>query len=320
MRCPPLQLITVKAEISPTQPSRAMPSTASLVTNALNPTVTAFVCFRQKTKTGDNQSAGSATIISTDVDPQKRWYRFHIVGYAQDQFIVDRDDLYLRVDFAQNKGTDSLDMIKQRIYPQVQREREDLKDEGTNDSLGEGTWRTYNMDFRTPFAEIDELKLTVGFSGGDSSADQKQAEFWVREMHVEPIDAPDDYQPRVSQAIALSQPAEESLVHLGGRWYFDPQGKDRSLPAQFDHTNGDQLLYKSSYFERPFAGNMTSWLRAGYKDLEDNLVEEDQYRPDNLVVKVTKDHIVMHSRNLPNHPDGSVSRSLANARRQSLLH
>ena len=251
---------------------------------------------------GDQQSAGSATMTTTEVDPQHRWYRFHIIGFAQDQFVVDRDDLYLQVDFAQNKGTDSLDMIKQRIYPQVERERKDLNDEGTNESLGHGVWRTYSMDFRTPFAEIDQLKLTVGFSGGKNATDPSQAEFWVREMQVEPIDVPDDYQPRGNQGLEFPQPAVESLVHLGGRWYYDPQGKGRDLPSQFDHTNGDQLLYKSSIFERPFDGNMTSWLRAGYKDLDDKIVEQDQYRPDNLVIKVTQDHIVMHSRNLPNHP------------------
>ena len=255
-----------------------------------------------KDPNGDQQSAGSATMTTTEVDPQHRWYRFHIIGFAHDQFVVDRDDLYLQVDFAQNNGTDSLDMIKQRIYPQVERERKDLKDEGTNESLGHGVWRTYSMDFRTPFAEIDELKLTVGFSSGKSAADESQAEFWVREMQVDPIDAPADYQPRGNQALALPQPAVESLVHLGGHWYFDPQGKNRELPAQFDHTNSDQLLYKSSNFERLFAENMTSWLRAGYKDRDDKIVEQDQYRPDNLVIKVTQDHIVMHSRNLPNHP------------------
>lgn len=248
----------------------------------------------------DKQLSGSAAIKSTDVSPENRWYRFYISGYAQDGFSVDRDDLFLKVEFFKDDGAVALDMIKERIYPQVERERNDYQDSGTNKSLGVGTWQNYAMDFRTPFAEIDTLKLSVGFAGGKGAG--TRSEFWVRSMQVEPINAPADYKPKANGSLGFIQPSADSLVHLGGRWYFDPQGKDRTLPAQFDHTNGDQLLYKSSQFERPFAGNMTSWLRTGYKDLDDNIVKKDQYRPDNLVIKITKDYIVMHSRNLPNHP------------------
>ena len=247
---------------------------------------------------GDKLHAGEATLVSA-VDPKYRWYRFYISGFAQDNFSVDRDDLYLKVEFLKN-GSDSLDLIKERIYPQVIRERSDLKDAGTNKNLGLGTWRTYSMDFRTPFAEIDSLALSVGFANGTGQG--AKSEFWVREMEVEPIKAPADYQPKPDAVAAFPQPDVNSLVHLGGRWYFDPQGGDKTVPKKFDHTNDDQLLYKSDKFEPLFANNMTSWLRAGYKDRENQLVTEDQYRPDNLVIKVTEDHIVMYSRNLPNHP------------------
>ena len=251
-------------------------------------------------KNGDKRFAGEASTITKNVNPEKRWYRFYISGFAQDNFAVDRDDLYLKVEFLKNNGSESLDLIKERIYPEVQRIRKDYKDEGTNKNLGNGTWQNYAMDFRTPFAEIDSLKLSVGFAGG--KGDGKRTEFWVRSMSLEPIDVPEDYKPRANGAVRFPQPKAESLVHLGGRWYFDPQGGDKTLPAQFDHTNSQQLLYKSGKFERPFAGNMTSWLRAGYKDLDGKIVDKDQYRPDNLVITVTKEHIVMASKNLPNHP------------------
>ena len=52
----------------------------------------------------------------------------------------DRDDLYLKVEFLKNQGADSLDLVKERIYPKVEQERTDLKDAGTNKSLGNGTW------------------------------------------------------------------------------------------------------------------------------------------------------------------------------------
>ena len=248
----------------------------------------------------DNQIAGAVSITTNKVSANNRWYRFYISAFAQDNFAVDRDDLYLKVEFLKDNGSESLDMIKERIYPEVERVRKDFKDEGTNKNLGSGTWQNYAMDFRTPFAEIDSLKLSVGFAGGKGKG--TQTEFWVRSMSLEPIDAPENYKPRINGAPNLPQPKADSLVHLGGRWYFDPQGGDKSLPAQFDHTNSQQLIYKSGKFERPFAGNMTSWLRAGYKDLNGDVVEKDQYRPDNLVITVTKEHIVMASKNLPNHP------------------
>lgn len=248
----------------------------------------------------DKHHAGEASLVSKDVNKDRRWYRYYITGMAQDDFVVDKEDLYLKVEFLQNGGTDSLGAMKTRIYSQVLRERKDLKDDATNESLGHSMWRTYSMDFRTPFAEIDSVKLCVGFDNGKSKG--KRSEFWVRSMNLEPIEVPADYQPPQNAAREFPQPNVATLVHLGGYWYFDPQGGSKTLPEKFDHTNAEQLLYKTDRFEAPFAGNMTSWLRAGYKNLAGDIVGKDEYKPDSLVVFVTKEHIVMKSRNLPNHP------------------
>ncbi|MCL4108988.1 UNVERIFIED_CONTAM: hypothetical protein GTU68_052626 [Idotea baltica] len=251
-------------------------------------------------KNGDGVFAGQASIVSSKVSSKSRWYRFDITGMAQDGFDVDKDNLYLKVEFFQKGGTDSLDLIKTRIYPQVQRERKDFKDESTNGSLGDSIWRTYAMDFRTPFAEVDSVKLSVGFADGKGK--DKKSEFWIQSMKLHPISTPSGYKPPANASRHFPQPEAASLVALGGRWYFDPQGGSKDVPKQFDYTNSDQLLYKSGRFEAPFAGNMSSWLRAGYKDVEGKLVEKDAYRPDAVVITVAKDHIVMRSRNLPNHP------------------
>ncbi|MFK7777858.1 MAG: YHYH protein, partial [Gimesia sp.] len=250
----------------------------------------------------DKIHSGEVTIIQK-VNPDHRWYRLYISGLAQDGFSVEKDALYLKVEFFQKNGTDSLDLIKTRIYSQVERERKDFKDDGTNKNLGLATWRTYAMDFRTPFAEIDTLKLSVGFNGGIGK--KQHSEFWVRSIQIKPIDTPKSYAPPIVKSREFPQPALDSLIHLGGRWYFDPKGKTRSLPKQFDHTNSDQLLYLSDRLEAPFAENMTSWLRGGYLNFAGDTVKNDQYVPDNLVITVTKDHIVMHSKNLPNHPTAS---------------
>ncbi|MGB7324946.1 MAG: YHYH protein, partial [Rubripirellula sp.] len=256
--------------------------------------------FSGTDKNGDGETAGQVSIVSSEVSPKSRWYRFDITGMAQDGFAVDKDNLFLKVEFLQKGGTDSLDLIKTRIYPQVQRERNDFKDESTNKNLGHSTWRTYAMDFRTPFAEIDSVKLSVGFADGQGKG--KDSEFWVQSMSLRPIATPDSYQPPASASRHFPQPDADTLVPLGGHWYYDPQGGSKKIPKQFDYTNSDQLLYKSDRFEAPFVGNMSSWLRAGYKDIDGKIVEKDEYKPDAVVITLTDDHIVMHSRNLPNHP------------------
>ncbi|TWU03928.1 sulfatase-like hydrolase/transferase [Neorhodopirellula pilleata] len=256
--------------------------------------------FSGTDKNGDGEMAGQVSMVSSEVSPKSRWYRFDITGLAQDGFDVDNDNLYLKVEFFQRDGTDSLDLIKTRIYPQVQRERKDFRDESTNDSLGHAIWRTYAMDFHTPFAEVDSVKLSVGFSDGKGKG--KKAEFWVQSMNLRSIATPTDYQPPAAADRHFPQPNIDSLVALGGRWYYDPQGGNKDVPKQFNYKNSDQLLYKSGRFEAPFVGNMSSWLRAGYKDIDGNLVEKDEYKPDSVVITVTDDHIVMQSRNLPNHP------------------
>ena len=248
--------------------------------------------------------AGEASVVSTEVSAEHRWYRFYISGLAQDNFTVDQDDLYLKVEFLQKNGTDSLDLIKTRIYPKVEQQRKDFFDKDTNASLGHAIWRTYAMDFRTPFAEVDTLKLSVGFTGGtgDKNATGKHTEFWVNSMELEPIQTPSDYQPAELLIRNLPQPNAKLLIGLGGRWFFDPKEGDRRIPKQFDHTNADQLLYKTDRFEAPFAGNMSSWLRTGYKDLNGDLVTQDKYKPSAVVITFTDEHLVMRSRNLPNHP------------------
>lgn len=249
---------------------------------------------------GNGVMAGEATLTTANVTPEQRWYRFYISGLAQDGFNLGRDDLYLKVEFFQKGGTSSLDYIKERIYDQVVREREDLFDKDTNESLGHGTWRTYAMDFRTPFAEVDQLKLSVGFSDGKGK--DAKSEFWVRSMNVEPIDTPSNYQAKKPSIHEFPQPDEKSLVALGGRWYYRSKNGDRTVPKQFDYTNADQLLYKAGRYDAPFAGNMSSWLRAGYLDFDGEEVTTDKRKPYAVVITFTKNHLVMRSRNLPNHP------------------
>tara|TARA_R110002049_G_scaffold72490_7_gene187550 strand:+ start:130269 stop:133124 length:2856 start_codon:yes stop_codon:yes gene_type:complete len=249
---------------------------------------------------GNGTLAGEASFTSDDVSAEQRWYRFYVAGLAQDNFAVDQDDLYLKVEFFYSNGTESLDLIKERIHPQVLREREDFFDKDTNENLGHAIWRTYAMDFRTPFPEVDRLTLSVGFANGKGQ--EGKSEFWINSMDIKPIDAPAGYQAAKPINQDFPQPEESSLIALGGRWYFNPKNGQRRAPVQFDYTNAEQLLYKADRYHAPFAGNMSSWLRAGYLDFNGDEVAKDKHRPYAVIINFTGEHLVMRSRNLPNHP------------------
>ena len=247
----------------------------------------------------DQLRAGELRTRVTGLTEEKgRWFRLRIRAFAEREFKVEKEELYLKVEFAKDQGKSILDEIKQRFYAQVERERVDLKDKGTNKNLGPSTWRTYSLDFRTPFPEVDTLTLSAGFT--NVSATGRHTGFWINQFELFPIPAPAEYfeRPSPTQLPAV----KDKLVHLGGRWYFDPQGGSTRVLAQFDHTNVDQLLYLSDGFIAPFAQNSTSWLRKGYLNSAGKLVNQDEYVEDNVLISVTKDHLVIRSRNLPNHP------------------
>lgn len=248
----------------------------------------------------DGTKAGSATCTLTGLQNEKgRWYRVRVRGLAQDGFAVAKDDLYIKVAYFKDGGTNALDFVTKTIYPQVEQERAAFADAGTNKALGRAAWRTYSLDVRTPFAEVDALKVSVGFGHGAGKA--AASEFWVAEVEVLPVPDPADYAAPAKRATA-APPALKTLVKLGGRWYYDPRGGSKEPPKQFDHTNADRLLYLSDRLETPFAGNMSAWLRRGYLDREGNAIEKDTFVPDAVVVSFTDAHLVMKSKNLPNHP------------------
>ncbi len=226
-----------------------------------------------------------------------RWFRLRIRALAQPHFAVKQDELFLQVEFFGTSPANSLDQIKSRIFPQLRREREDLKDPSANQRLGQATWRTYEMAFRTPFPEVDSLILSAGFSLG--IAQQPNAEFWINEFRLEPIPTPTHFRPRHHP---VRSDDLSNLLHLGGRWYYHPSPEARVAPAQFDHTNAHRLLYLSDRLEAPFADNTSAWLRDGYYDARGALVKQARFLPENVVIQFTPRHMIVHSHNLPNHP------------------
>ncbi len=238
-----------------------------------------------------------STEVSNVATTSHRWFKLQIRALAQSNFSVEMEDLFLQVEFFGAKRSDPLDRIKRRLFSQVRQERKDLRDPGTNRSLGTGTWRTYEMEFRTPFPQINTLRLSAGFSHGNGTGEN--AEFWIREFNLQAIAPPGHF--RAKEAI-VSQRALQSLVPLGGRWYYDPSHLSRRVPKRFDHTNVNRLLYLSDRLEAPFVDNTSAWLRDGYYDASGTLVKQARHVPDNVTVTFTKDHLILQSHNLPNHP------------------
>ncbi len=256
----------------------------------------------------DGGAAGSVSFTVNGLKSEKgRWYRLRVRALVQDDFHVEKDDLYLRVDFFSSGGKNPLDYVKKSIYVQVDRERADLADKRTNKSIGMATWRNYVLEFHTPFAEIDTLRLTAGFAHG--AAKGPSGELWISEVEFGGIPTPDNYVAPKTASTAPA-PALSSLIKLGGRWYYDPRGGSKTPPKQFDYNNADRLYYLGDRLELPFADNMSAWRRKGYLEpgsTKENpkLVQEDSFVPDNVVVTFTDKYLVMKSHNLPNHPTAS---------------
>ncbi len=250
----------------------------------------------------DGASAGEATCTIAGINKEPgRWYRVRVSGLAQPNFAVEQDELFIKVAFFKDAGKNSLDLIKKSIYPQVELDRKSLLDAGTNKSLGPATWRTYSIDFKTPFAEIDTLAVSVGFANGAGKG--PNAEFWLASVDIAPVAIPDIYtSPQPDQRTNYPTPALKDLVKLGGLWYYDPRGAAAEPPKQFDHTNVERLYYLTDRLEAPFVGNTSAWLRAGYYDIEGKKVERDFFVEDAVVITFTDKHLVMKSKNLPNHP------------------
>jgi hypothetical protein len=239
-----------------------------------------------------------------------RWFRFRIRGMAQDGFHVQRDDLFLKVAFFRDGGTNALDSIKKSIYPQVEQQREDFRDPQTNARLGSGAWHSYELVFRTPFPEVDTLQLTAGFGRGIGRG--KAAEFWINEFELNRIPGPDDFVARMQSKSGgpKPQPDAAALIPLGGRWYYDAARADAgraissrdAAPTHFDTSNADRLYYRTDRFEAPFADNMQAWLRKGWLDLDGKLAARDRLVKDNVTLEFTKTDLIVRSHNLPNHP------------------
>ncbi|HWB00578.1 MAG TPA: YHYH protein, partial [Pirellulales bacterium] len=192
------------------------------------------------------------------------------------------------------------DLIQQRIYPAVVQDRTVLADPGTNKNLGLATWRSFDLEFRTPFPEVDTLRVGAGFNNGRGRGNH--SEFLIDEISLISIPVPAGYTSPAERRPTRGREELSKLVPLGGRWYYDPQGDSPKPPATFDSSNADRLLYLAEKLETPFADNTSAWLRKGYLDRRGNMVDRDRFVENNLTISFTATHLVAHTHGLPNHP------------------
>jgi hypothetical protein len=236
-----------------------------------------------------------------------RWFRFQIRGLPEDGFSVTGDDLRLKVEFFGDHGRRPLDGVTRKIYPLVEQERRDLAANGVGHKGGAATWKTYAFDFRLPFPEIDQVRLIVGFRGGNGQG--KEASFFVDDVSLEPIATPagapqaDLVRPAGPAAVDGNK-----LVALGGRWSYVSAASEevaaRGKGLVVTQENAGRLVFQDGggRYLNPFAENMSAWLRTGYLDLSGKLVADDEYRPDNVTIRFDAASMIVHARNLPNHP------------------
>jgi hypothetical protein len=236
-----------------------------------------------------------------------RWFRFQIRGLPEEGFAVGGDQLLMKVDFFADHGKRPLDGVTRKIYPMVEQERRDLTANGVRHQGGAATWKTYGFEFRLPFPDIDQLKLSVGFRDGQGKG--RNASFLVDEVSLIAIPAPADA-PETA-AIRPARPAAvdaSKLVAIGGRWFYLPEAGEKVATGGRGLTvtekNADRLLYHDGggRYLNPFAENMAAWLKRGYLDLSGKLVNEDELKTDNVTITFDRTAMIVHARNLPNHP------------------
>jgi hypothetical protein len=262
-----------------------------------------------KDSSGDGPRAGAVAqdVPITETRPG-RWFRFQVRGLPEDGFSLARDDLYMKVDFFVAAGRRSLDGVTRKIYPLVEQERRDLGANGVGRRGGAATWKTYAFEFRLPFPEIDLVRLTVGFRGGNGNG--PHASFFVDDFSLEPIAVPagaGEAQPLAARPAGPAAVDRAQLVPLGGRWFYAPGPSEAVAPSGkglvVTEHNADRLFYNDGgRYLNPFAANMTAWLRKGYLDRAGDLVEDDTLRPDNVTIQFDGAAMIVHARNLPNHP------------------
>lgn len=255
---------------------------------------------------GDSRDGGSVSQTIHINQSLGKWLTFRFRGLPEDGFVVPEDALAMRIDFYSKNGTVYMDGVRRLIYREIENDRDGLTINGDFGRSGAAVWRSYSLEELVPFAEVDTVKVTVLYSNGQAT-NSFHSSFFIDDFSLvqRKVSLTDKVDPADTHHVAEPAQVDTSkLVSLGGRWYYDPlPGESTAFPLTVNYKNADRLFYKSDRLINPFAENMTAWLRAGYKDLQGQIVTEDRFVPDNLVLIFKDDgFLTMKAHNLPNHP------------------
>jgi hypothetical protein len=250
----------------------------------------------------NNKSPSTASVTVSLPDSSNRWFQFGIRLLASESFAQPAQRVILRASFAARAGAVPLDSVTRHLQSLIAKDLTDLRDPGTHPSLGSTTWRWYTLDFKTPFPEVDTVRLSlelVPAEGADNNP--SPGTLLVGDWELTPIPAqPSAKDSTLRPEIPASRAGE--MIPIGGRWHVLPEGASRAIPETFSHANAHRLLYLSENFEAPFFGNMDAWLRKGQLNREGKTATDDVYFPDNLTIQVVGEDLVLTSRGIPNHP------------------
>ena len=256
----------------------------------------------QSDKTANATHAGCVSQTVAGMDPKSgRWYRFTFRGLPQENFILDGDALVMKVEFF--AGTSVYDGKAKHLYSLIQQERKDLAVNGDHRVNGAAVWHTYELDVYLPTPQIDSVRLSVSFDHpAPRLAHAEDSNFFVTDFSLTRIDAPAPPPAEPATRPAIARP--DNLIPIGGRWFYKANPGETTVPKLFTADNADRLIYHDDQWSAPFAGQMSSWLRAGDLDLAGNVVEKDRPVPDAVTVGFDATSMIIHSKNLPNHPTG----------------
>jgi hypothetical protein len=259
---------------------------------------------------GTAPSGGSIAQLVHGIDQSKgRWITFRFRGLAERNFAVTDDSLKIKMEFYSKNGADYMDCASRTLYSEIERDRKDLNVNGDYHLYGAAVWRSYEIEELIPFPEVDAVKVSVSYASSAGNG-QEHAAFLIDDFSL--VQRSTSLTGRVDPASRIPvNPRipidEKKLISLGGRWFYAPAPGESvsvaSRPLVVTEANAERLFYKSDRFINPFLHNMTAWLRAGYKDEQGNIVTEDKFVPDNVVLTFKGDgFLTVQTKNLPNHP------------------
>ena len=257
---------------------------------------------------------GEVSQMVTGIDQSHgKWLTFSFRGRAEDGFKLANDLLQMKISFYGKGGTNYLDAGQKLIYREIERDRKDFAVNGDDLKNGAAVWRTYRFEELMPFPEVDSVKLSLAFKNGIAGQD-KFSKFFVQDFSLVQRDRSLEgrKEPIAKTAIDPTPRSAATMISLGGRWFYQPKSGEAlpldstnhlNGPLKVTYANADRLFYKDDKLENPFAENMTAWLRKGYLDTDGNVVTEDRFIPDNVVIEFDGgSKMKLRVRNIPNHP------------------